>query len=184
MKFLPFSAYPLLEAVTGKDPAKIKPPAFFAPIKFGTSEFAAKKEIASIARIYAEGSLKAKFKNIYPTQSLYTHTAEILDAAKKNGYDPQKLLDGGISLARSKYYRDFADALKENDFDKAVDAADKLHSLNTKLSGLKSSVKGRFTKTEGVFKTPDSAMAQMITAWRAGYNKAKKRGVANYNVNL
>ena len=184
IKFLPFSTYPVIEAITGKDPSKIKPPAFFAPIKFGTSEYGARLEVASIAKIYAEGSIQAKLKGLYPEQSLYKHTEEILDAAKKNGYDPSKVFEGGISLARSHYYKQFSMALKEGEVDNAIDAADKLHALNTKYSALKRSVKGQFVKQEGVYDIPANKMVEMYTAWQLGYKRSRKRGMNNYNIEL
>ena len=47
------SLSPVIDGLS--DPFKSKPIAFFAPTKLGTSAFAAKREIASVMKIYAEG---------------------------------------------------------------------------------------------------------------------------------
>jgi len=178
-KFLPMSMSSLFEYASGKDPSLIKPPSFVVPTKFGTSESKARREIASIARIYAEANWSSKFKGVYPEKTLRANVNEVLDAAKKNGYNIKSIYDGGISQARTYYYSQFMKALEANDFDKMVESAEKLHTLNTSYKGLKASIKGKFKKEEGIYDIPNNKAARMYTAWSVADKNQRKKGKIN-----
>lgn len=173
-KFIPFSLHPVFNELLGAE--TVKPAALFAPTKYGMSEGKAMTLIKDYAHYYVEGKARGFFENNTKDQTLRHYVSDVLDAAYKNGYDIRDLLKKGEGQARIRYYAEFHQAQKENDFEAMTEAAKRLKILNGEWKSLKGSIERRYEKIKGKVKTPDSLLNKGHRAWLAGIREAREEG--------
>ena len=97
------------------------------------------------AGVYAD---KDVYKQIGGNEKRSMHLAglvpEVLNAAHRQGYDVNEIYKRAISYARSEYYRDFFDAINEQDEKKMDEIATALLRLNAVAKSVQKSMDKRF----------------------------------------
>jgi len=145
-KFMPMSVASILDG---------RPSTFFAPTSRGMSLYVAQTKMAEILTAYAYDDLHKKLtKKPEWEANLPALGLDILDAAKRNGYDPDKVMAGAKRYVMSKLYSDFFTALNEGKKGQLEKTSRGLMRVNATLKGLQRSMESRFS-TAGKDLTPD-----------------------------
>jgi hypothetical protein len=128
-KFLPFSMLAAMEDVD-----KV-PLGMIAPVSKGMSQYAAVTAMTEVLNTWAHAeSYLQVYSNPRIKANLERVGGAVLDAAKRNGLNPQSVLSSARGAAVKDYYAAFYRALKAEDTRAAEKAARSLMRLNAKAS--------------------------------------------------
>ena len=100
--------------------------------------------------------------------------ADELEAAIKNGYDPKKVFDEGMSVARTVYYAAFFKAVENNNVKEMDKNANRLIMLDGTLKALKQSVRAKYKKDLDIVDIPYHRSKAIHDSWIKGWNKARR----------
>jgi len=135
VKFLPMSVASLTEG---------RPSSFFAPASQGMSLGKAQDLYGQVLASYAdEGTWKQLLKNPRARTNLHAFGKDILDAAKRNGYDPEEVIKGGKRAVLTKIYRDMFAAIQREDYKEVNAAAGRAVRVNGSYKNALSAMKKR-----------------------------------------
>jgi len=135
-KFVPFSLLAMIES---------QPVGWFAPASRGASKWKLTTSMAEILDAYAGRDTYEYIKNKDIDQKLNAASGEIIQAAIKNGYDPDKVVTMAVSKIRSKYYGLFFKALNKGDKQEMEEIAHSILRLNGKVEQVLRSMKDRLS---------------------------------------
>ena len=137
-KFVPFSVL-----AAKRDPNKMMLTAF-GPVSKGTSMHNATEKMAKILNTWAA---KRSYDQIYNNRrakaNLEALGKHVLDAAERNGIDPDKVLSSARGAVLKEYYAKLYHAIKKDDVRKAEYAAREIMRLNGASSSMLRSAKQR-----------------------------------------
>lgn len=137
-KFLPFS---VMAWARTPDAA---PWQLIGPISKGISYSRAVESYEGLLKTWAN---KDTYSKAYSSPKIQANLealgAGILDAAERNGYNAEKVLETARGTVAKDIYADLYDALNNSNVVAAEDAARRLHRLNAKASNALASIKGR-----------------------------------------
>ena len=131
-KFVPMSILSMLEG---------RPTTFLAPASKGMSNFIAQKTMAQILTAYAEDDVWARIdKNKKWKTNLAALGPEVLDAAARNGLDPDMVLKAAKRHTLAHLYNGFFKALNSSNYDELERMAVSILRVNGTIKGLERSI--------------------------------------------
>ena len=135
-KFVPMSILSVLEG---------RPSTFFAPASRGMSFYTAQLEYAKVLKAYGDRKTMDRVnKSDKYKANLKALDNGILDAARRNGINPEDVVAGAKRHVLSGYYGDFFDALNKQKLNKLESIAEHIVRVNGSAEGAMRSMQHRF----------------------------------------
>jgi hypothetical protein len=136
--FMPFS----LRAISGKDAGALP---IFGPVNKGMSMYTATTSFEHLLRAWADPDMYTK--NIYGnrrvTASLYQLAPDILDAAARNGYDPEKVISGARGAVLKDIYIRLYEALNSGNDKELEKWARAVMRVNGAIDDVRASIRNK-----------------------------------------
>jgi len=159
-KFVPLSLLSLLQD---------RPSTFFAPTKQGTSKYVAVEKMSKLLSAFADKGVSAELnKNGALRKTTHRVVADYLEAVRRNGYDPKKVMQEAMSKARGRHnLAVYQELRKKSPSDRVlIEESENLRRLNGSLTrNLFRSLEQRFDIGNRKF---DSEYRRKVSkAWRA-----------------
>ncbi len=118
--------------------------AWTAPMNKGMTPFKGQMAITRALEAYADPGVIEGFKGTPNYERKLDRLVEdILDAMERNDVDAEQVLKYSLGEARSKYYREFLDALEDEDYDKLERLAEPVIRLHAGIDNLRRSAEAR-----------------------------------------
>lgn len=137
-KFIPMS---LLSTWENPDAAVA---AFIVPVSKGMSLGSATTKMTELLNTYANDLSWDKIrKNGTMRANLDALAPELIDAVKRNGYDPKKVVDTAKGVVLGRLYREFYDAMDQNNTDRMDLIAKRVLRVGGTIKGLTASMKSK-----------------------------------------
>jgi len=129
-----------------------RPSTFFAPAKKGMSNYVAQRKMAQVLTAYAEDDVWNRIKkNRQWKANLEVLGPGLLEAAERNGLDPEMVLKAAKRHTLAHLYNRFFRELNDSDYSALDKTANAILRVNGTIDGLERSLKGRFEKTQREF---------------------------------
>jgi hypothetical protein len=146
-KFIPMSIMSVLDG---------RPTTFFAPTQRGQSKYVAVTQMTQILEAYANKGVYDRIaSNPEYMMNLEALAPEVLNAARRNGYEPVEILKRAKSHVLSGLYKDFFIALNNGDFKELDDISKRIIRVGGKLESLLKSMELRAKSTTSRRMTPE-----------------------------
>jgi len=135
-KFLPMSILTMLDG---------RPSSVLAPMSRGISKTGAQLELARVLIAYGDRDVWKRIEhNERRKQNLREIGAGILEAARRNGYDEEEILNRAKAHALGRFYGEWFRALNKGQYEKLERISEGIIRLNGTLDGIERSMKKRF----------------------------------------
>jgi len=142
-KFMPYWFLNILEG---------RPVSFIAPVSRGATQGMVIDRMREVFEAYANPSLWNRISgNTGLEEDLASLVPGLIEAAEKNGVDPELALRKARSFARGKYYRKFFKAINNQDEQAMEEAAESVVRLNASIENFEQAIERRFEATPRLY---------------------------------